>query len=45
MVDGNFKKFFNLVKEIIPIMRQNYWGRVITIDLIKFKIYRVGFIE
>lgn len=31
MVDGNFKSFFNLVKEIIPIMRQNYWGRVITI--------------
>lgn len=32
MEDGNFKSFFNLVKEIIPIiMRQNYWRRIITI--------------
>lgn len=31
MIDGNFKSFFNLVKEIVPIMRQNHWGRVITI--------------
>ena len=30
MVDGNLKSFFILVKEVIPIMRKNKWGRVIT---------------
>ncbi|HJF68358.1 MAG TPA: SDR family oxidoreductase [Staphylococcus kloosii] len=31
MINGNFKSFFNLVKCIVPIMRNNAWGRVITI--------------